>query len=572
MLVEHLLRSSRSGPPLRVALLVDGLTLPRTFAHVVDHIQRSDFARVALVVVREPPPAAGTAPAPRRAGRRADPADPSRLLFELYDRWDRRRTQAALAGAIGPVDLSDRLRGIPALHVTPVPEGAAERFPPDAVERLRAHDIDVALRFGFAPLRGDVLRAARHGIWSYHLGDDEYYRGGPAYFWELAERTGVSGVVLQASNGGSDGGVVLCKGLATTAGEYSLSRNRVKPSLLGSTFVIRKLKALHEEGAAALLRDATAPAPYKGRRDPYRTPSGWDMARFMVPVLLRKARERVVGPRLVHWHVEVRVKGEPAIAPGRPFERRGFRPVEAPRGRAWADPFLLRRGGQLYCFFEEFEHARRKGRICCAAVDGEGRFRDVRPVLDRPGHLSYPFVFEDGGDVFMIPESSQDGTVDLYRAVEFPGRWEKARTLLAGPGLDATLLRRGGRYWLFVAVSEPRGAGEQLLLFQADSLDGALRFHPRNPICTDVRCSRPAGAILAEGGRLVRPGQDGSVTYGHGVRFAEIVSLTPDDYREAPLTDLSPWPGVEGVHTYNRCGDVEVIDAKRMEPAARHLP
>jgi hypothetical protein len=93
-------------------------------------------------------------------------------------------------------------------------------------------------------------------------------------------------------------------------------------------------------------------------------------------------------------------------------------------------------------------------------------------------------------------------------------------------------LRHSEKYWFFVAVREPSEASGQLLLFHADALDAEPRFHPQNPISADVRYCRPVGAILVQDGRLLRSSQDGSVTYGRQLRFHEIVSLTPDDYRE----------------------------------------
>jgi hypothetical protein len=45
-------------------------------------------------------------------------------------------------------------------------------------------------------------------------------------------------------------------------------------------------------------------------------------------------------------------------------------------------------------------------------------------VLERSYHLSYPFIFRWGSDIFMIPETSDNRTVEVYRAVEFPGKWE----------------------------------------------------------------------------------------------------------------------------------------------------
>jgi hypothetical protein len=204
-------------------------------------------------------------------------------------------------------------------------------------------------------------------------------------------------------------------------------------------------------------------------------------------------------------------------------------------------------------------------------VSPEGRLGEVQPVLELPYHLSYPFLVEDDGEVFMIPESRRSGSVDLFRAIEFPGRWERVRTLLHAPGVDTTVVHHEGRWWFLVTVREPEGAGEQLLALHADSLGGTLQLDRASPISVDARYARSAGAFFVDRGRLIRPSQDCSTTYGRALNFHEVIRLAPGEYEERLLTTVAPPPGMAGIHTYNRCGAVEVIDAKRLEPVGRRL-
>jgi hypothetical protein len=45
---------------------------------------------------------------------------------------------------------------------------------------------------------GNILTAAKFGVWSYHFGDIDRYRDGPPGFWEMYERNPLSGVVLKS--------------------------------------------------------------------------------------------------------------------------------------------------------------------------------------------------------------------------------------------------------------------------------------------------------------------------------------------------------------------------------------
>jgi hypothetical protein len=223
-------------------------------------------------------------------------------------------------------------------------------------------------------------------------------------------------------------------------------------------------------------------------------------------------------------------------------------------------------------FFEDYDYAADRARISCAEIR-DGSMLNRVTALERPYHLSYPCVFRDNNTLYMIPETGRNGTVELYRCVHFPDAWEMERELFRAEAVDTTIWIDDGIYWFFVTIEEPNGKGTQLWLFHASSLTGDWTPHPENPISTDVRNSRAAGAIFRHNGRLFRPSQDCSRSYGYSFTLNQILVLNRSEYREAPgLTVRPPWtPGLVGVHTYGRAGEVEVIDVCARLPAHRVL-
>ena len=166
----------------------------------------------------------------------------------------------------------------------------------------------------------------------------------------------------------------------------------------------------------------------------------------------------------------------------------------------------------------------------------------------------------------MIPESSANGTVELWRCVEFPGKWRLERTLVEGVRLvDATPFRSAGRWWMFANTAA--GASElfndELCLFSAERLEGEWRPHARNPLRSDPRASRPAGRVYGENGALYRPAQICVPRYGAGVSIQRIVRLSAHEYAEHQVARLVPGPatGLLGLHTLNQAGDLLVVDA-----------
>lgn len=200
-----------------------------------------------------------------------------------------------------------------------------------------------------------------------------------------------------------------------------------------------------------------------------------------------------------------------------------------------ADPFLIHRDGCWHMVFEVDDWLARKGAIGHATSSDGLRWRYERIILDEPFHLSYPCVFEHGGDVWMVPETAQAEAVRLYRARRFPDDWEHVADLLSGePFADATPFQHDGRWWMFVETSG--AAHDTLRLFTAPDLLGPWQEHPRSPVVQhDAMRARPAGPVVASDGRLVRLAQNCTPAYGTDVRGMEILALTPGDYAERPL-------------------------------------
>src|SRR5690606_16517856 len=104
------------------------------------------------------------------------------------------------------------------------------------------------------------------------------------------------------------------------------------------------------------------------------------------------------------------------------------------------------------------DHKTGKGIISFVEFGQDGRPGDAVPVLEEPWHLSYPFLIEQEGEVYMIPEASLSGEIALYRATDFPRGWLKEATLVSGvEAADATVIRHGGRFWMFAVARDGVG-------------------------------------------------------------------------------------------------------------------
>ena len=244
---------------------------------------------------------------------------------------------------------------------------------------------------------------------------------------------------------------------------------------------------------------------------------------------------------------------------------RASRPVPNPPGRYFADPFVIERDGRTYCFVEDYVHARGKAHITVLEYRS-GVAIELGPCLDEPFHLSFPFVFEYEGQLYLCPEASASSSVRIYRCTEFPLRWELARVTLPGfRALDTMLFERQGRWWLltcrFADTNDPFGS--ELHVFHADSpLSEQWRPLPGNPVIADRRCCRNAG-LIREGERVLRVAQYHEPrTYGRRATVREITRLDENGYAERVVASLEPdfRPGLISTHHLTTTGRVTAVD------------
>jgi hypothetical protein len=234
------------------------------------------------------------------------------------------------------------------------------------------------------------------------------------------------------------------------------------------------------------------------------------------------------------------------------------------RARFVADPFMIRgKDGDLYLFFEVLNDRRNKGEIGYAtSLDGR-RWRYGSIIMRERHHLSYPYVFSWDDDFYMIPECHESGRIRIFRAVQFPKRWEVFCVIARGdkrkPFIDPSVIHHDDRWYLF-----SYGKNRSLFLFVAESLDGPWREHPMSPVVTgSPHFARPGGRVTAYSGIIYRYAQDETPHYGSKVWAFRITELTPATYREEPVSaDPVLQPGSD---TWNRDG-MHTIDPLEIAP------
>ena len=201
-----------AGARLRFGVIVDRASCSQWQRAVVEQLVAGGDAELALVV----------------NARVVDeaPAHRDRSLWRLYNNGFVARRARCVRGAGSWTEVAG---GAPAVDVEVERRGKFSQYvTDDGLAAIRAFDLDFLFRFGLGIVRGEILDAARFGIWSFHHDDERVIRGGPPSFWEVFDGLPTSGVLLQRLTDRLDGGIPLARAtFRTVLHSYPRNRDRV---------------------------------------------------------------------------------------------------------------------------------------------------------------------------------------------------------------------------------------------------------------------------------------------------------------------------------------------------------
>jgi len=552
---------------LRIGLLLNGTELLAWQYRMIEIIKDSDYAEISLVVQKTLTDEKQLLPLATRVANNIRAGTfwtaVIRVTLNILERVLIGKP-GVLPDAFKAVDGTKLLAGVQVVKVNPRRQKYSDYIDGNELARIQAHHIDVFIRLGFRILRGEILRSARYGVWSYHHGDNRVNRGGPAGYWEVMESSPESGSVLQILTEDLDGGIVLYRSYSTT-NDMSLTDNKSNVDWKTLHFIPRKLKELHEEGEEtffARVKEKNAHPQFYDRRL-YKAPTNGERGVLLWKKLLQKVRRKWDGTFYFRqWMLLYDIREGISTSLWR------FKHITPPKDRFWADPFVVARDNKYYIFIEEFLYAPQKGHISLIVMNKDGSWESPVRVLEAPYHLSYPFILEFEGDLYMVPESMGNGTVELYKCTAFPRKWEFQKNLMENcQAVDPTLIQWQGKWWMFVNQIQTEGTSlwDELFLYYSDSpLSNNWTPHRRNPVVSDVKSARPAGRLFVRDGHLYRPSQNSSGHYGYGFNICEITKLTETEYEENVVSRVEPkWDkNIVSTHTISYEDGLTIIDGE----------
>lgn len=534
--------------PIQFGIMCDGLSFEKWQAECIQELLQLDFVQPSLLIIDVNSQNEGPISKVRRIGVR-------HLLRPLL-------TKVILPPrCYRKVDLSDELGHLN--RITPEVElrgQYSQHFATEDLERIRSYDLDFILRFAFGIIRGDILDAARYGVWSFHHQNEREYRGATPCFWEILHGRTTSGAILQRLTERLDGGIVLRRGRFKTR-SYSYYENLNEVHLGSAPWpvaVCHDIRHGHTEYINGPPSPTDAPI--------YPVPTILQTLHMLGLTLLNLIKK--LGQELFrHERWSIGVVNQPieeVLDSESPHSV--FWLPEVGAGRFLADPFAVENKGSPYVLCEDYRHATDQGIISGFELNRmDPEALNVETLIDEFEHASYPFIFKHDGQWYCVPECHREDALYLF-AAEGLRTWHKVGKLLNGvAAADPTVFRARGLWWL--AFTDTRSArNRDLCLWYASELGGTWQPHVQNPVKMDICGARPAGTPFWKNGTLYRPAQDCSEEYGRQVVIHRIDQLTTTQFEETPVKTISPNPDgpyPAGLHTLATCGPVTLVDGKR---------
>jgi hypothetical protein len=203
-----------------------------------------------------------------------------------------------------------------------------------------------------------------------------------------------------------------------------------------------------------------------------------------------------------------------------------------------ADPFLFVKGKTLYLFYES-QRSGEKGIIRMMKTDNMNNWTTPVTVLQESFHLSFPFVFDCCGEVFMIPESQEADSIRLYKGNSDLTHFSMERVLMTKQRTvdvdfsfcDSHLLKKDGVFYLFTSVAY-NWTYHLELYYTDDFLHHDFVKHPASPIYKGNDFGRSGGSIIHLDGNYYRISQNCSKSYGGNISVHRITALDVNLYTE----------------------------------------
>ncbi len=549
---------------LKVAVLIDDSVLAKYRLEVIYELYKSDWCEEIVFIKKQ---------------KSFDPVakNPKYFFYELIRKLDK-KIFAKNTPYLNEESIEDLIKNHRLIEIKTNEGDYFDEIDDRDIEKINSNQIDVILNFGFKYITGKLINSAKYGLWEYR------HSNRPAAFWEVVENMPYTEVTLERVGSAFENGYVL-DSFKTVTHQKSISKNFEQIMWRSHMMVIYNLRELAQDPDGYFsqkeIKTYFYDLPDLGRNDEKKAfdfqfafsddigkkPPSNLQGVGIVGKLLGKYIKFIIRRffKMDRWIILFSENKDGKINP----DFSSYKRVPLPSNEYFqADPFVVDENEKSYLFYEELDYKTLKGYLLVSTYDEKSEtFIEPQVIMKKEYHLSYPNVFKVDQKFYMIVESHENLTIDLYEADVFPTKWKKVRTMMDNiKAVDATLYKKDDKWWMFVnvAVKDGFSLNDELYIFYCDDfVEDEWKPHLLNPVVCDVTSARPAGNLFENGDKLFRPAQNCSGVYGRGLVINEILELNEKKYEERMVQQIRAdfADDLVAIHTLNASKRFSVIDA-----------
>ncbi|QCX39145.1 hypothetical protein FF125_12115 [Aureibaculum algae] len=539
-------------PLLRIALCVMSKSIPFWVYKMIEIINEGNYAEIVLIIENN--------------SKKENVKAVNNFIYRTYEKVENKLFKSN-PSAFKSMKINSLL-DCESISVNSTSQNQSDYFGKETLSVIDNFHLDVIINLGQNKLSEDIVQLTKYGVWFFSGGDGKNIQSNVPGVSEILNKSFITGITLNMNLCNSkfeqEEFVVTSTNYATH--KFNISKNRNQLYFKLKTLIPRQLNLLFQDGYEKY---------FKGLEERNSVPNFYSKPYYEIPTTYEtfkgivrnyaKLLKNIVKSKFYFDQYILLYNFNNSNNFSNSFYK--FKRILPPKDRFWADPFIHEINGKYFVFFEELIYTENKGKISVLELSKDGQVSEPKVVLEKPYHLSYPLLFEENKKLYMLPETSENRTIELYECLDFPYKWKLSKVLMENiNATDATPFKYGNLYWLFTNVGEEMGASthDELYLFYTEDLfNGTWQSHPQNPIVTDVQFSRPAGNLFVKNHKIYRPAQDCSKRYGYAMHIREITILDKKNYEEREVQAIYPeWSkDVSATHTLNHHKELTIIDA-----------
>ena len=239
-----------------------------------------------------------------------------------------------------------------------------------------------------------------------------------------------------------------------------------------------------------------------------------------------------------------------------------------------ADPLIYTHEGNDWLFVESFSKRDHRGSI--SVIDLNASDRQYKPVsvIEENYHMSFPMVFKWNDGIYMIPETSENHSVNLYQCTGFPYQWKLVSSFHTDRLIVDSVIIGSTDDTLTLLASESSPENPlyvRFVRYTISCLNGsyAITFEPADSSVYTLDQRMGGNPMLIRDSLYYVTQTSTDIDYGVSVSLSLL-----KDHRVSPVQTLDRdtvdiqgirMRDVIGIHTYSKGIQYEVIDLRYLK-------